>query len=573
MKKSPPSRSASKPSPVSRRKEESWTPLKPPVRFWQHNRQALRQLVFVSLIRAVAVAGVFYIVRQVMHLVQEQGRVSAAGLLMIISLAALIVGLRRLERMIAERLGQRHINRIRRVVLKRLYRASVREINRFSIGALASRLGSDLTLLRRWFSLGLSRLISNGILILVSVLLIAWIEPRATLVIGLALLLSVGFSAWLGSLLQNTMKRTRRARIRLAAALLERLQQMPVIRALGQESRELKRIDRLGRKLEKEVTQTGAILGAMRGVGEASAVVLMVAVFIAWQWFGQDLTPADVAALFSLVLFLATPVRELGRVQEYYRGASLSLSKLRELTAIPRVVRGSSRQSKKLRSPGAIDLKDVHFGSAIHGFSAHARPGEKVALIGSNGSGKSTLIHLILGLIKPDSGQVLLHGEDPLRLHPQAKGLNTGAFGPDLGLLRTSVRRNIDYRLGDSSEEELLQLVDYCDLGALVSKLPKGLDSLISDQSGNVSSGEQARIALARAINGQPAILLLDEPESHLDSKGLQVVHHLLKTYPGTIIVSTHSPELVHLCDQTWSMNENRASIINLHAVRQTADL
>ncbi len=553
-------------------RSDDWTPFRPPVRFWELNRQAISRLVFVSLSRALLVAGIFYGVRRLMQRVQLQGDVPAVLLLLIIGLAVGLVWLRRTERMTAEQLGQRHINRIRRVVLKRLYRASVRDINRYSIGALASRLGGDLTLLRRWFSLGLSRLISNSLLMFVSLALIAVIQPRAVLVVATALAVSLAVSVWLGAHLQQNLKRTRRARIRLAAALLERLQQMPAIRALGQERRELKRIDRLGRKLEREVTRSGSILGAMRGVGEASAVVLMVAVFIAWQWLGRDLPAADVAALFSLVLFLATPVRELGRVQEYYRGASLSLSKIRQLMNIPRVVRGRSQQLDWVQNPGSIELKNVRFAPAIRGFSARVNPGEKVALIGPNGSGKSTLLHLLLGLVKPEGGTVRIHGIDPLKLHPNSRAVHTGAFGPDFGLLRTTLRRNIDYRLGDSTEEEIKQLLAYCGLEKLVRQLPEGLDSLISDQSGNVSSGEQARIALARAINGEPAVLLLDEPESHLDQKGLQLVRHLLKTYPGTIVVSTHHPELVHLCDKTWSMAENSASIINLNTIRQMAE-
>ncbi len=548
------------------------SPFRPPADFWRHNKKALWRLVGVSLARAVMVAMVFYLVRQVMQNIQHQQSPAAWQLGVIILMAAGLVFMRRVERWTAENMGQRHINRIRRVVLKRLYRTSVRDIGRFSIGALTSRLGGDLTLLRRWFSLGFSRLISNTILILVSVSLVAWISPSAALVAALALALSLTVSLWLGQRLQDHLKRTRRARIRLNASLLERLQHMPAIRALGQESRELKRLDRLGDSLEKEVTHTGAVLGAMRGMGEASGILLMVAVFIAWQWFGRDLPPADVAALFSLVLFLATPVRELGRVQEYYRGACLSLAKIEELMALPRVVRGRSRQTRELPKVGTVSLKNVYLGNTLRGFSAQAGPGEKVAVIGPNGSGKSTLQQVILGLIKADKGTVRLHGVNPLCLHPVAKARNTGAFGPDLGLLRTSLRRNIAYRLDRVDEGELQHVVSYCDLEKLVRVLPKGLDSLITDQSGNVSSGEQARIALARAIIGQPAVLLLDEPESHLDKQGLKLVHHLLQTYPGTIIVSTHSPELVSLCDQTWSMVENRASIINLNTVRHVSE-
>jgi len=173
-----------------------------------------------------------------------------------------------------------------------------------------------------------------------------------------------------------------------------------------------------------------------------------------------------------------------------------------------------------------------------------------------------------MGLIKPESGRVLLHGVDPLCMDPGVKARQLGAFGPDLGLLRTTVRRNMDYRLGDSDDDELLRVAEYCGLLPLLRRLPKGLDSLITDHSGNVSSGEKARIALARALMGQPSVVLLDEPESHLDNNGLKTIKHLLRTYPGTIVVSTHHPDLVALCDSTWSMDTGVCSVINLHTVR-----
>ncbi len=547
---------------------DEWAPFRPPLAFWSRNRRSIWQLVALALVRAGLVTAVFALVRWIMYGVEAGQSVPWYALVVITLLALVLIGLRAREREVAERISQRHINRIRRVVLKRLYRASVRDIGRYSVGALASRLGGDLTALRRWFSLGYARLISNAVLIVVSLLLIALIHPRAAMVVAGALAFSIMLSLALGARLQDHLQRTRRARIRLSAALLERLQAMPAVRATGQDRRELKYLDRLGNRLEKAVSATGMVLGALRGLSEASAILLMVAVFISWQWLAPGLSAADVAALFSLVLFLSTPVRELGRVQEYYRGARLSLEKIRQLMRVPRVVRGRSRQIGKLPRPGEVQLQGVSIAPAVRGFSARVSAGEKVALIGPNGSGKSTILSLLMGLIKADKGQVLLHGVDPLYLAPGVKARQLGAFGPDLGLLRTSVRRNIDYRLGDSTDNEILQMAEYCGLLSLLRRLPKGLDSLITDHCGNISSGEKARIALARALMGHPGILLLDEPESHLDSSGLKVVRHLLQTYPGTILVSTHHPELVGLCDTTWSMDTGRSEVINLNTIR-----
>jgi len=159
-----------------------------------------------------------------------------------------------------------------------------------------------------------------------------------------------------------------------------------------------------------------------------------------------------------------------------------------------------------------------------------------------------------LGLSKPDSGSVVLHGIPLNQIAPRDLAQSVGVAGADYGLLRGSLQRNLCYRWPGIDSESLQQVIEYCGLESLLARTPDGLRLRVTESGHNLSSGERQRIGLARALVGQPAILMLDEPETSLDAPGLSLLNDLIDNYAGTILLATHNQALARRCDRCWRL-------------------
>ncbi len=537
-----------------------YTPFRLPAGFWRHNRRFVLLLIFNGMVRALTVTAIFHAVRQAVSGLQQAETPISSTLWIMLALAGVLLGARMHERYTAERMSQNYINRLRRRLLTRLMRVSIRDVNSIPSGALAARLGGDLSSLRRWLSLGISRLIVNSILLLVCIGVISSINVTAGAISALVVISLTLISLRLGERLRTVLKAVRSTRIRIQSLLVERIGEMAMIRVMGQEGREIRKINRLGKKLEQKASAQGLILGGLRGLGEAGGILLIITVFAVFRFSAQKMGAADAAAVISLVMFMSGPIRELGRVQEYYRGASISLNKLSELFNMRRITRGASRYIDTQTDPGAIEFRKVSCAPAVKSFSAKVAAGERVAVIGRNGSGKSTLMQLAVGLLKPDTGVVRLGGINPRRLSPAARSKIIGVSGSGFGLLRGSLDSNLTYRRPETAENELQQAVTKFELDQLVTKFGRDRKNHIQQSARNISAGERARIGLIRATLGAPEVLILDEPESNLDAEGLEMLHELLATWPGTVFLITHQPSLINLCQQVWNMNSGTVS-------------
>ena len=533
----------------------SYTPFRLPAEFWRHSRWQICQLVLNGLVRTAAVIAVFLSVHRAMESLQQALPPEIGVLGVLFLMALLVLTTRSHERYTAEKMSQHYINRLRRRLLARLMRVSIRDANTIPAGSLAARLGGDLSALRRWLSLGVSRLIVNTILLLACIGIITSISLASGLITTLIVTLLTFASLRTGERLRVAIKAVRSTRIRIQTLLVERINEMAMIRVMGQEGREIRKLNKLGSKLEKEASSQGLLLGGLRGLGEAGGIALIITVFSVFHVSGRMTTAAETAAIMSLVIFMTGPIRELGRVQEYYRGAMISLQKLGELFKMRRIARGASHFAESRPEPGVIEFRDVSCAPAVRHFSGRVQAGDRVAVIGQNGSGKSTLLQMAVGLIKPEEGLVRLGGVNPRRLSPADRSKCLGVTGSGFGLLRGSLEYNMSYRRPGTAVGRLHEAAARFELQRLVAPTDSGRSIRIQQGASNISSGEWARIGLIRATLDSPEVLIMDEPESNLDSEGLRLLHELLSSWSGTVFLITHSPSLIELCGTVWDMD------------------
>jgi len=213
----------------------------------------------------------------------------------------------------------------------------------------------------------------------------------------------------------------------------------------------------------------------------------------------------------------------------------------------------------KLAAPiGRLEVERVVFGTApmrpalIKRVSFVLEAGESLGLMGPSASGKTTLIRLILGISKPLAGAVRLDGADIALWERDALGPYVGYLPQDVELFAGTVAENIA-RLGPVASARVLEAARLAHAHEMILRLPDGYDTEIGEAGARLSGGQRQRIALARALYGEPRLVVLDEPNANLDAEGeaaLKSALSDLKARGVTLIMVGHRPALMSQLDK-----------------------
>lgn len=184
-------------------------------------------------------------------------------------------------------------------------------------------------------------------------------------------------------------------------------------------------------------------------------------------------------------------------------------------------------------------------------------------VVGKNGSGKSTLLKLLAGLYEPSEGRILIDDADIKQFGRRDLAKWIGYLPQEVVLFAGSVRDNIELGHSEACDEDIIEAADKAGVHSAIVDRPDGYDTVLSESGGGLSGGQRQRIAFARALVGNPKILLLDEPSSNLDAEGEAALAATLKEYgkTGTVIAVTHSPALLNAADTLLVMDRGRVTL------------
>jgi len=203
------------------------------------------------------------------------------------------------------------------------------------------------------------------------------------------------------------------------------------------------------------------------------------------------------------------------------------------------------------QSESVYALKDINLNIPVN---------QMTAVVGRSGAGKSTLIDLLMGLNKPEQGELLIDGK-PLtteNLLPLRHAVSYVAQDPYL--FNASIRENLMLVSGNAKENQLWEALEFSSAAEFVRKLPNGLDTLIGDRGIRLSGGERQRLVLARAILRKPSILVLDEATSALDTENEAKIQEALERLKGkiTIVVIAHRLSTIRNADQVVVLDQGQ---------------
>jgi PrtD family type I secretion system ABC transporter len=273
-------------------------------------------------------------------------------------------------------------------------------------------------------------------------------------------------------------------------------------------------------------------------------------------------TPGILVATTVLLGRALSPVEQVVGSWRVLAEARLGFSRLSGL------LEAEDRQPQRMKLPapaGRLCVQGLTFRPPqserliLAGVSLNLEPGESLAIIGASGAGKSTLARLLTGLWTPNTGTVRLDGVDLAQWPREELGPWLGYLPQDVELFPGSVADNIA-RLGCVDSDKVVLAAKRAGVHALILGLPQGYDTQIDSMGVMLSPGQRQRIALARALYGDPKVLVLDEPNSNLDGAGELALADALKALNGqvTVVVVTHRSTLVQHMDKMLVLDAGR---------------
>jgi ATP-binding cassette subfamily C protein len=199
----------------------------------------------------------------------------------------------------------------------------------------------------------------------------------------------------------------------------------------------------------------------------------------------------------------------------------------------------------------------------LNGVAFELAPGESLAVVGPSGSGKSTLARLLVGCLVPAAGNVRLDGTELRNWDRRQFGEFVGYLPQEVELFPGSIKQNVCRMRDDLPDERIYCAAMLAGVHDLISRLPQGYETMLEGTGAPLSGGERQRIALARAFFGDPALVVLDEPNSNLDAAGEQALEDALrraKSQGVTVVVVTQRPALLQSVDKVLVLKGGRAA-------------
>lgn len=503
-------------------------------------RRRLAALVGIGVAVALLSAGTARLVSLLARAHDPAGAaVLVAGLLALVGGTA---GLRVLERRLAERLGQEYVHQIR----KELIRGALGPGRSPSLGITIARTSNDLNSVRNWVTLGIAGAASGVPLILVLTAVLWAMSPALALAVMGPLLAA---SLLLGALSRPTFARAaalRKARGRLAGQVTDTVNASNAIRAAGGEERELSRIDRLGQQVAAAAVRRATLAGSLRAsaMGAASAATIAVAAVGAFTGIDRGL----VAAALTVGSMIAGPVHDLGRIVEYrqsYRAARRSIA-----PALPLSASGTAAGDTLPTSTSGLVVTGFDLG-ATEVPDLVASRGETILLDVADHAVAEELFAALLGL-HPAGPHITIDGRAVAAMGPSERRRCLGYAARGLALERGQLRRALRYRSPDADDAQLTHAIARAGLEGTIARLPKGELTVLRRGGEPLSTPERARVHLARAILGNPPLLLLNHLDSDLDPEGVAVLRRIIADYPGIVIAATDDPSLLPDPRRPW---------------------
>lgn len=453
---------------------------------------------------------------------------------LVVYVAAFLFGW--LQGRLTARAVQNTVRRMRTQVEEKLGRVPLSYFDQQPRGELLSRVTNDIDNVAQTVQQTLSQLITSILTVVGVLAMMFWISPLLAVVALVTVPLSVAIAAAIAKRSQPQFVEQWAWTGRLNAHIEEMFTGHALVTVFGRQEEAAATFAERNEKLYESAFRAQFISGIIQpALGfVANLNYLVVAVVGGLRVASGTMTLGDVQAFIQYSRQFTQPITQIASMANLLQSGVASAERVFELLDAdeqsPDPVPAAALPA---RVQGRVAFEDVSFRydadtPLIEHLSVVAEPGQTVAIVGPTGAGKTTLVNLIMRFYEVDEGRITLDGVDTRDLTRDALRSQMGMVLQDTWLYQGTIAENIAYGVDDATHEQIVDAAVATHVDRFVRTLPDGYDTVLDDEGGAVSAGEKQLLTIARAFLADPAILILDEATSSVDTRTEVLVQHAM---------------------------------------------
>jgi ATP-binding cassette, subfamily B, bacterial MsbA len=453
---------------------------------------------------------------------------------------------------------------IQRACFAHLLKADYARIARDTPGHLVSRLTNDIGALQTATQALITTSVRDVLMVLASVGWMAYTDWQLTLIVLVVYPIAAIPIMSISERLRKVARRTQEELGDMTSQLIESLSGARLIKtfrledyAAGRTNQSFEEIYSLRMKAVRSKGAIDPLLEMLGGFALAG-----VTVFVGYRISSGLSSVGAFMGFITALILAAQPIRGFGGLVPKLQEGMAALVRVYELLDEPPAIADSPEARPLALSHRTIDFQSVTFAyvekAAIRDFSLCVPGGSTVALVGRSGAGKTTVLNLVPRLFEPQSGRILIDGQDLRTVTLASLRDSIAIVSQDTTLFNDTVRENIALGRLDASDADIRHAAKSAAALEFIEQLPKGFQTIIGDRGMSLSGGQRQRLALARAILKDAPILLLDEATSALDQQSERLVQDALAEFSRgrTTLVIAHRLSTVQNADLICVMED-----------------
>lgn len=492
-------------------------------------------LILSIILATITVALTLYfpiLTGKAIDFILAKGKVDFAGILSLAKEGILIIAITALAQWIMNMCNNRMtyniVRDIRKDAFDKMEHLPLNYIDSHSHGDMVSRIIADVDTFADGLLMGFTQLFTGIATIVGTLIFMLVIDVKITLVVVILTPLSLFVASFIAKKTYSMFQLQTKTRGEQTALIEEMVGNQNVVQAFNHEDEALEQFDEINQRLQKyslraiffsSITNPStrfinSLVYAAVGIVGALSVILTNGAF----------SVGNLSCFLSYANQYTKPFNEISGVITELQNALACAARIFELIEEPAEEPDDEDAYVLENADGTVDIDHVYFSyvpdqKLIEDFNLHVKPGQRVAIVGPTGCGKTTLINLLMRFYDANSGKITVSDHDIMHMTRNSLRANYGMVLQETWLKKGTIRDNICMGKPEATEEEMIAAAKASHAHSFIKRLPKGYDTVITEDGGNLSQGQKQLLCIARVMLCLPPMLILDEATSSIDTR------------------------------------------------------